>query len=169
LKQAPAQSVSPVGQAGWHVPALQTSMGPHPTPQTPQLLGSPWMLTHLLPQSVHPRAALHWQVPMKQLLPTPPQALPHAPQLFTSNWRKLHAPLQSVAPNWQLVWHVPKLHTWLAAHTLPQLPQLLGSSCRRTQVPLQLVLPILHWQVPLTQLPCAPQLSPHVPQLLVSL
>src|SRR5262249_51056813 len=112
---------------------------------------------------------LHWQLPLKQLLPTPPQGLPHAPQLFTSNCTKVQTPPQLVEPNWHCMLQLPKLHTCPLPHTWPQVPQLLGSCWVRTQVPLQGVAPIPHRQLPPTQLPSAPQATLHAPQLALSL
>jgi hypothetical protein len=110
--------------------------------------------------------ALHWHIPLKQLLPVPHE-LPHVPQLAGSNAVTTQVPLQSVWKGWHIGRHIPKLQTWLDVQALPQLPQLAGSCCRRTHVFPHFVNPAWHVQLELMQVPLV-HAALQLPQLLES-
>lgn len=146
-------------------PARQAKPGLQTLPQVPQFKGSLLTVTHLLPQVV-------WPVGQTQAPPT--QACPevharlHAPQLVMSVLLFTHAEPQRVSPPAQDRAQLPFEHTSFDAHLLAQLPQFSGSACVLRQALLHCCFGGEQPHAPAMQLLPGPQVTPHTPQLFVS-
>ena len=164
-----AQEVAPPEQAATHVapshpfPFVHVNAGPQP-PHASGLVDS---FRHCPLQSVSP--GRHAQAPFRQYWEAP-HWVPQAPQCCGSFFRSRHVPLQVVRPGSQAqapVAHVSNVGLQVA----PQAPQFLGSVTRFAQMPPgQVVVPgPAQAHAPEMQVPAAPQLIPHPPQLRGSL
>jgi hypothetical protein len=134
LVQLPEQTVSPVGQVAWHLPAWQALPPVHALPQVPQF----WLSVLVFVQNGEPASAppsaahivsdphVSPHVPPLHTVPLG-HVWPHAPQLPLSVWMDAQygAPPSGtqVVSVPQVVWHVPPEQTWFIAQALLQLPQ----------------------------------------------
>src|SRR5258706_12053745 len=119
-------------------------------------------------------AELH--MPLTQAIMFIGHCLPHMPQFIGSFWRSAHFMLQTVSPILQQsLWR----HCSPIMHGLVHMPQLSMSVCKSTQAPPHSAFPIghtiahdplMHFHVPPPMMApaSAPQVCPHLPQLLSS-
>jgi hypothetical protein len=153
------------GQVEVQAPDEHACPDGHASPHPPQLAGSVWRLTQVLPHRVVPAGhtqAPPWHVPRPQEMPQPPQLLESVPGLT-------QVLPQRICPGRHELRHSPKSHTWPAAQVRPQLPQLLGSDWRRTHWVPQRVKPAAQAHREFTHAELAPQETPQPPQLAASL
>jgi hypothetical protein len=195
VPRSTVQGLKPALQAflqapSWHL-LLLLRMAGQALPQAPQLSGSVWRLSQLLPQAVMPGEQLPAQAPPAHLLPEA-QGIPQpAPQNCGSVWLLMQAlpPLTGVqvvgVAAWQLTPQAPAPHEAAPlaapetgeAQTLAQLPQWSGSvwvlkqpsggqlAGKAAFMQAKPQLPIEHTAVPLAG---AAQVLPQLPQLAVS-
>jgi hypothetical protein len=91
---------------------------PQVFPQTPQLFGSVFSLTHMLPHGVVPPGQAFWQEPPVHAVPEA-HTCPHAPQLFRSVLWSTHRLAHKVLPVGQLPMQTPPEHTSFTVFGLP--------------------------------------------------
>lgn len=92
----------------------------------------------------------------------------HAPQLVTSVLLFTHAEPQGMSPPAQDSAQLPFEQTSLDAHLLAQLPQFSGSACVLRQALLHCCFGGGQTHAPAMQLLPVPHVTPHTPQLSVS-
>jgi hypothetical protein len=119
-----------------HLPAMQASVEPQVTPQSPQLLKSFWMSRQVPAQTFEPVVG-QVQVPPTHAAVAAGQVLPHVPQLRGSLVVSVQAP-PHIVPVAQV--HTPETHAWRLLQVRAHDPHAAGSALRSRQVPPQLTI-----------------------------